>query len=263
MIDKRKKYIIALDTETANPITFPLPYDAGWAVADKHGNIYEKRSYVVYEIYCKEREKMKSAYYAEKLPQYEKDIKEGKRKLASIWTIYKQFRKDMEDYNTKTVCAYNMGFDRRALNNDMKYLSSWVKWFFPKDTEFQCIWNMACSCILNRPSYIKFAEENNFISDKGNILTNAEVCYKYITKDLDFKESHTGLEDVLIELEIMALCYRQHKPFEKTVYSACWRKVQEKRKEMSIKEDLKNNVSWEDVRTKYKIKRKSDILKYW
>lgn len=232
LIDRRRKYFIALDTETANSISFPLPYDAGWAVTDKHGNIYETRSYVVYEIYCKEREKMKSAYYADKLPQYEEDIKSGKRKLASFWTIRKQFLADMENYNTKTVCAYNMGFDRRALNNDMKFISSWGKWFFPKDTDFQCIWHMACSCILNRSSYIKFAKENNFISEAGNILTNAEVCYKYITKELDFKESHTGLEDVLIEIAIMALCYRQHKPFEKSVYSACWRIVQNKRKEI-------------------------------
>lgn len=231
-IDRRRTYFIALDTETAGSIASPLPYDVGWIVTDKHGNIYQIRSFVVYEIYCKEREKMKSAYYAEKLPQYEKDIKSGKRKIASIWTIRKQFLEDMENYKTNIVCAYNMGFDRRALNNDIKYLSSWGKWFFPKETEFQCIWHMACSCILNRPSFIKFAIEHDFISNAGNILTNAEVCYKYVTKDLDFKECHTGLEDVLIETVIMAHCYKQHKHFEKSVYSNCWRIVQNTRKEM-------------------------------
>lgn len=229
-IDRRRTYYVVIDTETANSISFPLPYDAGWAIVDKHGNIYETRSYVVYEIYCKEKEKMQSAYYAEKLPQYEKDIKAGKRKIASIWTIKKQFEQDMRDYNTNIVCAYNMGFDRRALNNDIKFTTKWAKWFFPKDTEFQCIWHMACSCILNRPSFISFAIENNFISVKGNILTNAEICYKYITKNIDFKESHTGLEDVLIETAIMAHCYKQHKSFNKNIYSACWRLVQKERK---------------------------------
>ena len=52
-IDRRRTYFIALDTETANSITFPLPYDIGWIVTDKHGNIYQIRSFVVYEIYCK------------------------------------------------------------------------------------------------------------------------------------------------------------------------------------------------------------------
>ena len=54
-----------------------------------------------------------------------------------------------------------------------------------------------------------------------------------IFEDLDFKEEHTGLEDVLIETAIMAYCYRQHKKFETRVYTACWRIVQNKRKEIA------------------------------
>lgn len=230
----KKQYFIVLDTETANSVSQPLPYDIGWAVTDRQGNIYKKHSYSVHEIYCKEKELMQSAYYAEKLPKYEEEIKSKKRKIASIWKIRKNMLADMKEFDTTTVCAYNMGFDKRALNNDIRYISkSWMRWFFPYGTKFQCIWHMACSCLMNRPSYIKFAETNGFISPKGNILTNAEVCYKYITKDLEFKEEHTGLEDVLIETAIMAYCYRQHKKFETRVYTACWRIVQNKRKEIA------------------------------
>lgn len=229
----KKDFFVVLDTETANSIEQPLPYDTGWAIADRKGNFYEKRSYVVAEIYLNEKECMKSAYYADKLPQYEKDLKSKKRILASIWTIRKQLLNDMKKYETKTVCAYNMNFDKRALNNDIRYISkSWLRWFFPYSTEFKCIWHMACTSILNRPSYINFALKNNLISEKGNILTNAECAYKYITKNTDFKESHTGLEDVEIETAIMAYCFRQHKKFETKPYSACWRIVQKKRKEM-------------------------------
>ena len=91
---------------------------------------------------------------------------------------------------------------------------------------------MACSSILNRPSYIKFAESNNFISECGNIQTSAETAYRYITKDTDFAENHTGLEDVKIEVSIMAHCYKQHKKLDKSINSSCWRKVQKARKEM-------------------------------
>lgn len=237
----KKQYFIVLDTETANSVEQPLPYDIGWAITDRYGNIYESHSFVVYEIYCKEKELMKSAYYAEKLPKYEKDIKQGKRKIAGIWTIRRTLLAEMKKYETNIVCAYNMGFDKRALNNDIRYISkSWLRWFFPYSTEYQCIWNMACSCLMNRPSYIKFAETNNFISEAGNILTNAEVCYKYITKDLDFKEEHTGLEDVFIEIAIMAYCYRQHKKFETKVYSSCWRTVQKKRREIELNNTFKS-----------------------
>lgn len=235
-----KKYFVVLDTETANSVEQPLPYDIGYAIVDRNGNIFTKKSFVVAEIYIYEKEMMKSAYYAEKLPQYEKDIKAEKRKLASIWTIRKTLLKDMKKYNTKTVCAYNMNFDKRALNNDIRYISkSWLRWFFPYNTEFFCIWHMACSCILNRPSYIKFAEKNDFISDAGNILTNAECAYRYITKDVNFKECHTGLEDVIIETTIMAYCFKQHKKFETKPYSACWRIVQRKRKEIELKQTFK------------------------
>ena len=159
-----KKFFIVLDTETANSVEQPLPYDVGWAVVDRQGNVFETFSYVVYEIYCEQRELMKSAYYAEKLPEYEKEIKNGTRKIAGIWTIRKQFIDCMKKYNTSTVCAYNMGFDKRALNNDIRYISkSWARWFFPYGTEFECIWHMACSCILNRPSFIKFAENFRFL----------------------------------------------------------------------------------------------------
>ena len=195
----KKKYFIVLDTETANSVGQPLPYDIGWVITDKQGNIYEKRSYVV----------------------------------AGIWTIRRQLLKDMKAYETKEVWAYNMGFDKRALNNDIRYITkSWARWFFPYGTEFKCIWNVACQLLLARKSYIKFAEENNFVSPKGNILTNAECCYRYITKEIEFKESHTGLEDTLIETAILAYCFKQHKKFDSKIYTACWMTVQKKRKEM-------------------------------
>ena len=78
-IDRRKNYYMVIDTETANGLEKPLVYDVGFQIVDKKGNVYEKGSYIVYEIFCKQKEMMKSAYYAEKLPRYEKDIKEGKR----------------------------------------------------------------------------------------------------------------------------------------------------------------------------------------
>jgi hypothetical protein len=47
----------------------------------------------------------------------------------------------------------------------------------------------------------------------------AEVLYRFITKDNDFVESHTGLEDVMIEKEILAYCYRQHKKMKKELFN--------------------------------------------
>lgn len=230
---KRNECFIVIDTETANSIQFPLPYDISYKVMNRKGEILESRPFVAYEIYVGQKEMMKSAYYAEKLPQYENDLKNNNRKMARVYTIRKQIIEDMENYKTNLVYAYNMNFDRRALNNDQRFTTdNRFRYFFPKDTEFRCIWHMACQVLLARPSYIKFALENGYVSPAGNILTNAEVCYRYLTKNTSFKEEHRGLEDVEIEAEILLACYRQHKKMDTKPYSACWRIVQNKRKEM-------------------------------
>ena len=36
----KKEYFIILDTETANSLEQPLPYDLGWVVTDRQGNSY-------------------------------------------------------------------------------------------------------------------------------------------------------------------------------------------------------------------------------
>ena len=68
-IDKRKHYVLVLDTETANTIqdgdsldmSNVLVYDCGWAVVDTKGNIYETASYVNRDIFCEERDLMRTS----------------------------------------------------------------------------------------------------------------------------------------------------------------------------------------------------------
>jgi hypothetical protein len=187
---------------------------------------------VVAETFLDMKDVMKSAYYADKIPQYWEDIKSGNRTVARMWTIRKALINSMKQYNVKKVGAYNMAFDKRALNNLMRYVSkSWCRWFFPYGTEFFDIWNCACELILARKSYIDFAIKNGLVSSCDNILTSAECAYKYITKNLDFKEEHKGLEDCEIEVAILAECYKQHKKMDTTINPSCWRKVQRKRQQ--------------------------------
>jgi len=226
-----KNYYVILDTETANSVEQPLPYDIGWVICDRNGNIYEERSFVVAEVFYDMSDLMQSAYYAQKLPQYFRDIENGDRIVAPMWKIRRVLKADMENYNTNKVGAYNMGFDRKALNNLIRYVSkSWMRWFFPLDTEFFDVWNVACELLMARPSYEKFALENGLVTANGNLQTSAEAAYRYITKDSEFVESHTGLEDCKIEAAIFAKCVSQHKKMNTEIDSHCWRKVQKARK---------------------------------
>ena len=234
-MSRQKEFFMVLDTETLNSVEQPIPYDLGYAICDRHGNIYEEKSFVIAETFLDMSDVMASAYYANKIPSYWEDIKSGKRVIKTLWNVHKEFKADIEKYNIKKIGAYNMGFDKRALNNLMRYVSkSWCRWWFPYEIEFFDIWNCACDLLLARRSYINFALENGFVSDKGNILTSAECAYRYIVNDVNFEEEHKGLEDVRIEVEILAKCYKQHKKMDTTLNSACWRKVQTKRKELEL-----------------------------
>lgn len=233
---RKKEFYLVIDTETCNTLEQPLPYDVGYAICDRFGNISVKRSFVVSDTFIGLKETMKSAYYAEKIPKYWEEIKQGTRKIETLWNIRKIIHSDMKEYNIKKVGAFNMGFDKRTLNNGIRFATnSWCRWFFPFGTEYFCIWSMACQTLLNTRTYINFAIENGLTSKCGNVLTNAESCYKFLTKNIDFVESHTGLEDVEIEVEIMARCFATHKKMDKTINSACWRNPQRKRKELDLR----------------------------
>lgn len=130
-MDRRINYLIGLDTETCNGLIVDgkldfsqsLVYDLGWAVTDKKGRIYKTRSYIIAEIFCEMKDVMKSAYYAKKIPHYWDDIKAGKRILASFWTVRRAFMDDVKEYGVKNVFAHNAGFDVRALNNTIRYIT--------------------------------------------------------------------------------------------------------------------------------------------
>ena len=234
-MSRRKEMFLVIDTETCNTVEQPLPYDIGFAICDRMGNIVEERSYVVAETFLDMKDTMKSAYFAEKIPNYWEDIKNGTREIKSIYKIRKEVKDLMSKYNVKKVGAYNMGFDKRALNNVMRYTTkSFCRWFFPFGTEFFCIWHLATQTLLQQKTFFKMAEKNDWFSEKGNLLTNAEVTYNYIKKMSDFKESHTGLEDIRIEIEIMAHCFRQHKKMNTNINTSCWRLVQKAYKEYKV-----------------------------
>ena len=220
-IDRIMDYSIVIDTETC-PIDKSLKevlpttmwvYDCGFAVINKRtGKIFETWSFVNADIFLEEKQLMKSAYYADKIPMYWDDIKSGKRILTSFYNIRKQFVECCERYNVKKVFAHNMRFDYGTLNTTQRWLTkSKYRFFFPYDLEICDTMKMARDVVCKMPSYKRFCEENNYLTTRGQLRVTAEILYRFITKDNTFVEKHTGLEDVLIEKEICHYCYRQHK----------------------------------------------------
>ena len=227
-IDRRHIYGIVLDTETANTIqdehgldmSNVLFYDLGFQLIDSHGRTYGKKfSFVNSDIFIHEAELMQSAYYAKKIPQYRQDIAEGKRILANTYEIRKILCELVAEYDCKFVCAHNARFDYNSLNNTQRWTTkSRFRYFLPYGLEWWDTLKMARSVMGKMPTYQRFCAENGYITKTGKPRFTAEICYRFITKDNTFVESHTGLEDVEIETEILRYCHRQHKPMKKKLW---------------------------------------------
>lgn len=226
-MDKRINYRIVLDTETC-PVDKDLNkvspqnmwvYDCGWAIVDKRGNVYRTRSFVNADIFLDEKNLMKSAYYADKIPSYWKDIKDGNRILTSFYNIRKTLLEDMQEFNVIEVYAHNMRFDYGTLNNTERWLTkSKYRYFFPYGTEICDTLKMSRDVLKTMPTYKRFCEENGYMTKNNQPRYTAEIIYRFITRDLEFSESHTGLEDVMIEKEILAYCFKQHKKMNRKLW---------------------------------------------
>lgn len=200
-----KKYIV-LDTETTNSLDDPIAYDIGFAVIDAKGNVYETHSFVIANVFLNKK-LMESAYFAEKIPQYWIDIKEGKRKLVRLKTVKKVLKEVMQKYDTNIVIAHNARFDYRSTTITQRFLTfSKYRYFFPYGAEIWDTLKMARQALKNNVEYDNFCYDNNYLTKRGCKRYTAEIIYRFLTGQNDFVESHTGLEDVMIEKDIFAFC---------------------------------------------------------
>jgi len=219
-IDHRRNYYIVFDTETANGLDDPIVYDIGGAVVDKKGNVYETFSFIIYEVFCEMKDLMQSAYYANKIPMYEKQIANGERKIVKYATAKKYINELAKKYNIKAMVAHNARFDYRSTTKTQRYLTkSKYRWFLPYGVELWDTMKMANDTICKQVHYKEFCYNNGYLTKNGRVRKTAEILYRYISGEHKFIEEHTGLADVMIEKEIFAHCLRQHKPMRKKCFA--------------------------------------------
>ena len=204
-----EKYLM-LDTETANTIDDPFYYDLGYAVIDENGTIYETASFVNADIFL-DPSMMENAYFKEKIPQYWREIKSGSRVLKRHTSIKRIVREVMRKYDITYIVAHNAAFDWRSTTYTQRLLtSSKYRFFFRYGTKILDTLKMAREVLSDDVDYINFCTSNNYLTSNGKPRFNAEILYRYLTKNPDFVESHTGLEDVLIEKEIFTFCKKRN-----------------------------------------------------
>ena len=177
----------------------------------------ETFSFIVKEVFYGMPDLMAECFYQSKLPMYRAQIKQGFRQVKSWYEIRTHIHKLCDKYSVKAIIAHNMRFDYRSTNTTQRYLTySKYRYFFPKDIPLWDTLSMARDTIVKQKTYIRFCENNGYCTKNGKPRATTEILYRYITNDVNFTESHTGLEDVLIEKEIFVKCIRQHKKMKRS-----------------------------------------------
>jgi hypothetical protein len=190
---------LILDTETIS-LDKPFVYDLGYTIADADGNIIAKKSYVITQIW-NNKELFATSYYAAKKPLYISRLKSKYSKKVSWGNAMRYLANDIKKYGVTEIFAYNSKFDTRALN----FMCAWYKVVnglgaFKINDIMKYI-----APITETEDYKNFCESNGYMTAHKipQCQKKAETLYRYLTKNVDFTEEHTGLEDSLIELEIL------------------------------------------------------------
>lgn len=229
-----KKYYMVLDTETAGTVQYPIAYNIGWMVCDKKGNELETRSFLIKELWIDRKHLVEECFYKNKLPEYKKQLKKGEISILPLKDIMSLMDKDIEKYHCK-IGAYNMAFDKRAMTNVLN-ICNLPNRHFKNEKNLFCIMNLAEQVLMNRPTYFQFCEKYGLFTEKGNLKTSAESCYKYIAYNPYFIESHMAFEDVRIEKDIFIHILRQKKKMNWTKFGSVWAKVKKAYKEYKRKD---------------------------
>lgn len=246
-LDKRRKYYIVLDCETATlphaanfdgearkriAIAKPLIYDLGWTIVDRQGRVYARRNFLITEIFSVPAI-FNTAYYASKRPLYLERLRNGEITLTDWNTAAAALLEDMRE--VEAVGAYNSMFDFKKaipfteLYIKMLYSPNFYDWertqneiceniangskrdsnrafdseifrFRGESFPLFDLWGLSCEHLLNNDEYKGMCRDNGWYSASGKYYkTSAEAAYRFVSKELDFDEAHTALDDAEIE----------------------------------------------------------------
>lgn len=216
-MDKRKKYYLTLDTETAGTVSYPIIYNIGGAVHDKDGKVYDSFSFVVEEIFYGKPELMNNCYFVTKIPDYIHGIDKGEYKVVTYRQAEEYICALCEMYNIDTMIAHNADFDYRALRNTAEVVYGIRDYeFLPEGMRVWDTLAMARSVIVPQKGYQKWCANHDYLTKHGKPRATAEILHRYLSGDNEFVEEHTALADVLIEITIFAHCVRQHKKMKRS-----------------------------------------------
>lgn len=225
-------------------IAKPLVYDIGWTITDRKGNIYDRKQFLIAETFSVPAV-FNTAYYAEKRPIYLEMLSKGETQVLPWNNVMDIFMADLEKVDA--VGAFNSMFDfKKAIPFTELYIRKlyspdYYKWeqtqrniakviaegkakndrnpdfeadvFRFRGNEYVLfdLWGLATTHLLNNAAYKNECINHGLFTASGTFFkTSAESSYQYLCDKYDFVESHTALDDAIIETYILSKVAQRH-----------------------------------------------------
>lgn len=225
-------------------IAKPLIYDIGWTICDRDGNIHETKQFLIAETFAVPSI-FNTAYYAEKRPIYLDMLRRGETCIKPWHEVMNIFINDLG--RVDAVGAFNSMFDfKKAIPFTELYINKlyspdFFQWeeqqrnickviadgkvkkkgnpdfkedifqFRGKDYVLFDLWGLATTHLLNNATYKNECLQRGLFSASGTFFkSSAESTYKYLVNKYDFVESHTALDDAIIESFILHKIAQKH-----------------------------------------------------
>ena len=202
-IYNRNTRFLVVDIETAKQDNSFI-FDIGFGIYSRADGFLTRQAYIV-----KENES-KIPFYADRLQRYADYVDNGDYKVKHFRYIMAVIHNMIDKYKPQFLTAYNLGFDFSTIDkvcNRMKIANPLLQ-LQPFD-----MWQGACETIGQQKLFKQFVDKHDLRKPvTKNRMSGAETMYRYMTANPHYTEEHTGLGDILIEVEILDRIIRQKKP---------------------------------------------------
>lgn len=231
------------EKKKAMAIAKPLIYDIGWVRTNRAGEIIDKKQFLIAEVFSVPNI-YNTAYYAEKRPIYLEMLKRGETTIRSWDEVMEIFMADLEKVDA--VGAFNSMFDfKKAIPFTELYIRKlyspeYQEWenlqramclrmvnenLKPRNPEFEenvfrfrgneynlfDLWGLATTHLLDNATYKRECLNHGMLTASGTFFkSSAESTYRYLCDKYDFIESHTALDDAIIESFILSKIAKRH-----------------------------------------------------
>lgn len=194
------QYFLGIDTETTKS---GKVCDLGLVITDKKGRIHATHGILIDEtsdeIPFWTNGSPDWSYHKAKRnhKRNQKMYYDGERCRMTVKAVNNLLEFLLNTYNNPTIYAFNIAFDWKACKNTGIDLT-----IFPYRFDLMAVMK---ENVFSSPDYQKWAVENDYVTERGNVKYSADAFAHYIMPNLP-PEPHTALEDVM-NYEAILLAY--------------------------------------------------------